>query len=403
MPVLSRLSAYAGNPIEDTDELAARLKKKGKKIIKLNQGNPTAIFPTPKYIIDAYVSALKEGKTGYSFHAGIPELRQAVADRQNRLYDADFGLEDVIITQGVSESISFINSTFVDPGDRAVLLRPYYPTYLTFLKTVGGVPLFADYSEKEGFKFNPDSLEKALKKERKMPKFMIFSNPCNPTGTVMRRDELKEVVEIMNDHGIFLISDEIYDEIVFNGAKFTSISEVAKGTKYAIIGGASKNFDATGFRIGYMIVPEKDKTSIDVNRKIRDYAKMRLSSNTTAQYAFAKALENRKEHEKAIRGMVDKIKNRVNKSCEVINEGKYMRVVQPNGAFYLLPKIDMKNLRLKNDFDVVQKLLLEEGVQVSRGSGFGAPDHIRIVALAPEDILELAIRKIDKFFVKHSK
>ena len=194
MSVLSRLSAYAGNPIEDTDELAARLKKKGKKIIKLNQGNPTAIFPTPKYIIDAYVSALKEGKTGYSFHAGIPELRQAVADRQNRLYDADFGLEDVIITQGVSESISFINSTFVDPGDRAVLLRPYYPTYLTFLKTVGGVPLFADYSEKEGFKFNPDSLEKALKKERKMPKFMIFSNPCNPTGTVMRRDELKEVV-----------------------------------------------------------------------------------------------------------------------------------------------------------------------------------------------------------------
>ena len=404
MQLISRRSAHAGNPIEDADRLANKLASSGMKITKLNQGNPTAIFPTPKYIIDAYIDALRAGKTGYSFHAGIPELRDAIAKRQGRMYGAKFEREDVIVTQGVSESINFFNSLFIDNGDRAVLFRPYYPTYYTFLKTTGGEPIFADFSGEGEHKFDPDALRKAIERNgKKRIKFLIFSNPCNPTGMVMQKKELKELVEITKDNDIFLISDEIYDEIVYNGAEFTSISQVAEGTKYALMGGASKDFDATGFRLGYAIIPGKDKDSMAVNDKFCDYAKMRLSSNTTAQYAFTEALENRSAHKRAITQMVSQIAKRANRAYSVINESSHMKVARTSGAFYLLPEIDMEKLRFKNDAEIVERLLIEEGIEVSRGSGFGAPGHIRIVALAPEDILEGAIRKIDKFFVKHSK
>ena len=232
---------------------------------------------------------------------------------------------------------------------------------------------------------------------------MIFANPSNPTGAVLRRKELKEIAEIAKDNDIFIISDEIYDEVVFSGVEFTSLSQVAEGIPYAIMAGASKGFDSTGFRIGYTIIPGKDMESVQVREKFADFAKMRLSSNTPAQYAFADAMGKTEIHNDAIKSMVGKIESRVNSAHKAINDSDFMTAAKPKGAFYILAKVDMKKIDLKSDSEITRKLLVEEGVQITRGSGFGAPDHIRLVALAPEDELEAAIRKIDKFFVKHSK
>ena len=232
---------------------------------------------------------------------------------------------------------------------------------------------------------------------------MVFSNPCNPTGTVMERKELKEIAEIAKDSGIFVISDEIYDEIIYNGARFTSFSEVSKGIPAVILGGASKNYDSTGFRIGYTLFTEHDGLSVRVREKLCDFAKMRLSSNTPAQYAFAESISNVAAHRKAVEKMVGQIEKRADFIYDMIKESDYMSVARPRGAFYALPRVDMSKLKFKNDRELIRKLLVEEGVQVTRGSGFGAPNHLRIVVLAPEALLESAIQKINKFFVRHSK
>ncbi len=401
---LSRYSAYAGNPIEEEDKLAERLELSGKKIIRLNRGDPAVYFPTPRYMIDAYLSALNSGKTGYSFHAGIRELRVAIAQRHRRLYNLDPNPDSIIVTQGVSEAILFASSLFIDPGDSALIFRPYYPLYVDALRLSGGNPIFVDCKEEDEFRINPDALRKGLGQHKaEKIKYMIFANPSNPTGAVMRRSELKEIVEVAKDNEVFIISDEIYDEVVFNGEKFTSISEVSKGVPYAVFGGASKGFDSTGFRIGYAMIPEQDRQSIAIREKFADYAKMRLSSNTPAQYAFADAMNKTGVHKEEITKMVEKIAARVNFACDLVNKSKYLYATKPKGAFYLLAKLDMKRLDLKDDQEVAAGLLVEEGIQITRGSGFGAPGHIRIVALAPEEILEQSIRKIDKFLVKHSK
>jgi aspartate/methionine/tyrosine aminotransferase len=403
MPQLSRHSEHALNPIEEEDKLSYKLAAAGRKIIKLNQGNPPIFFPTPKYTVDAYVKALRSGRTGYTFHAGIPELREAVSMRHNRLYHADATEDDVVITQGVSEAILCLNSLFINQGDRAVLFRPYYPLYNSALKVSGGQPVFVGLTEDGGYAFDSDALGKALRKGGRHAKFMIFSNPCNPTGTVMGRKDLVQIAEAAKDNGVFVISDEIYDEIVYNGAKFTSFSEVSKGIPSAILGGASKNFDATGFRIGYALINGRDKFSRQVKDKLCDYAKMRLSSNTPAEYAFADSINSASKHKAAITSMVSQIEKRVNFAHRLINRSNYLSESRPNGAFYLFPKVEMDALDLKDDRELTERLLIEEGVQISRGSGFGAPGHIRIVALAPQGVLEHALRKIDKFFVRHSK
>jgi alanine-synthesizing transaminase len=404
--ILSQRSVYASNPIEEEDKVAEMLEKNGAKIVRLNRGDPPVYFPTPKYIIDAYIKALRDGKTTYSRAEGVHALVDAIIKRYKSMYKISFNDESVIVTQGVSEALSFLNSALINENDNAVLFKPYYPLYVPLLHMYGGRAILADYDEDNNWSIDIEGLKKKLadaNSKRKKIKYLLITNPNNPTGTVLDRKTLAEVVDIANNNSLILVSDEIYDEIVYNGAKFTSISEVAKGQPYAILNGASKDFDSTGFRIGFIIVPEEDKISTELKHKLSDYAKMRLSVNVPAQYAIAEALNNTKEHKKAISKMVKSIEERANYAAKKLSENPFLKVVKPNGAFYLLPKLDMKALKFKNDAEFVDKLLRSEFVQLTRGSGFGAPSHFRIVALPPKDILDYAIDKINDFCVKNKR
>ncbi len=403
--ILSKAAKYAVNPIQEDDEDAIRLMKKGKSVIRINRGDPPVYFHTPKYIIDAFIRALREHKTGYANPLGVPELRDAVANRYEKLYKTNLDRDKVTITQGVSEALIFLNTMLIDRGDAAVLFKPFYTQYAPDLQLYGGRPIIESYREETGWDIDLDRLRKRVSAEAKHNriKYMLITNPNNPTGTVLGKNVLKEIVSIANDNDIVLISDEIYDEIVFNGAKFTSVSEVAKGIPHMIIGGASKILDATGFRIGFVMVPEDDKVSVQLNETIRNLARVRLSANAPAQYAIAEGLSNTSAHKKAIRAMVDDIEDRVNYTSKLINESRYMHTVVPNGAFYIFPKLNMSELRIRNDTEFVKKLLHEEYVQITRGSGFGAKDHIRLVALPPKNVLGDAVDKIERFCKRHSK
>lgn len=393
------------NPLHEEDILVFKLRKEGVKVPSINVGDPAVYFKTPKYIVDAYIEALKQNKTSYTSFLGVPELREAIVNRYKRIYNIDFTEDDVLVTQGVSEALMLLNGALIDKGDSAIFFKPYYPAYLSYFSLFRGTPAYCNYDEENGWNVDTDQLEKRLKEESKgkKSKYMIITNPNNPTGTVLSEKVLKRIVELAKDYGIFLISDEIYDEIIFNNAKFTSISTLAKGIPHLIFNGASKVYDSTGFRIGYAIFPESDKTSQEVKLKMRDISSMRLCPNTPAQYAFAEALNNVKEHEKEVKSMASEIQDRANFATSIINKSEYMHAVEPNGAFYILPKLNMEKLTIKDDREFIHDLLVEEHVQTARGSAFGMPDHLRIVALAPRDTLGEALGKIENLCKRHSK
>ncbi len=231
MGILSRRSDYASNPIEEEDRVADELADEGKRIIKLNRGDPAVYFRTPKYMVDAYVNALRAGHTGYSDPRGIAELREAIAKRYMRKYGLKTDAGHVLVTQGLSEAIAMLNAALIDQGDRAVLFRPSYPLYRQYLKLYGGREVDGRYDERRGWGVEVDRLARALgsSPRGRKPKYMMVTNPNNPTGTVLGRKTLKELVDMANEHGILLVGDEIYDELVFGGARFTSICELAKG------------------------------------------------------------------------------------------------------------------------------------------------------------------------------
>ena len=394
---ISERSKYSLNPIEETNAEVRRLELSGEKITKLNIGDPARYFRTPQYIIDAYIAALKDGRTSYTTAGGLYPLREAVA--------AEYGAssataEDVIITSGVSEALMFLNSIVVNEGDSAMVMRPYYSMYNSFLQTMGGVPVDMNLDESKGWKLDIDGASKAASGAKRL-KYLIFANPNNPTGTVLGRKELSELVDLANEHGIVLVSDEIYDHMIFKGQRFTSIAEVAKGTPHIILNGASKALAATGFRIGYSVMPEHDATSNAIRDKFMEYSTMRLSANTPAQYAVLAGLTEKMERSRFVRQMVKDVEERCDYAARLINESKYMEVVPPKGAFYLFPKVDFKSLRIKDDKALVSALLNDEHILLSRGSGFGADSHIRIVGLPEKEILGDAISRTAAFLEKN--
>ncbi len=406
MELLSKFSNYAENAIEEENPTVERLTAERKKISKLNIGDPAKFFPTPRYMIDAYIKALNEGRTSYVEPEGIPELRDAVAARYKRMYSEDIDRHSIFITHGVSEALIFMNSMFIDPGDMAVLFRPYYSVCYTGFRVFGGEPILQSYQEDRNWDLDTDELDRRIKDHKrsgKKIKYISITNPSNPTGMVLERKVLERIVDIANDNGLVLISDEIYDEVIYNGAKFTSVSGIAEDVPHIIFNGASKDLDATGFRIGFVIVPGEDKVSEQIRKKMVDYCSMRLCVNTPAQYAVAEGINNIKEHEREVGAFVRAIEERANFAAKLINESEYMRVVPPRGAYYLLPRLNMDRLTIRDDREFVHRLLEEEQVLLTRGSGFGADNHVRLVALPTKEILEYSINKINEFCRKHSR
>ena len=408
MHLLSKRSRYALNPILEEDKLAEQISLAGKKVIKLNRGDPPLFFDTPEYIIEAYIKALKEKRTYYTGARGIIELRDAISKRYKRLYNMDITTDNIVVTAGVSEALEFINYGLIDPGDNAIIFRPYYSAYVPRLQLAGGRAIFENYYEKENWNIDVDHLNASIKQLKKAGKlhrvkYMIITNPNNPTGTVLKRSVLEDIVDIANQNDILLISDEIYDEIYYNNATFTSIGTIAKGVPHAILNGMSKDFDATGFRIGYIVVPQEDKKSTEFIEKMADFANIRLCVNTPAQYAAAHAIDNFKMHNKSIKSMVREISTRVNYAVDLLAKNPYVSTVRPNGAFYIFPKMDMAQLNVKDDREFVERFLKEEYIQLTRGSGFGQSGHFRIVSLPPKEILYYSINKLNDFCERIAK
>ncbi len=392
------------NPLAELVDIANSLRKNGHKILSLSVGDPVNYVKTPDFIIEKYIEALKLGRTFYESWGGNKKLKEAVSKRYNDLYKVNYNTEDVIITQGVSEALQFTNTSLLSKGDTALIISPFFTQYLPNIIMEGATPIFANHEFSNNWDINTESLIQTIKNSGKnKPKYILVTNPNNPTGTVPSEKSLKEVVEIAKNNDIFLISDEIYDELLFNDAKFTSVSQVAKGVPHMILNGASKNLFATGFRIGFSIIPESDKKSLALKNAISMLCNSRLSANTPAEYAITEGISNTKKRTEVLKEVLKRIEKTSNLAYDLIKESEYLEVVKPNSAFYIFPRIKLNKLNIHTDKEFTELLLREQHLEILRGSGFGMDGFIRLVTLPEEDVIKEAFSRIEKFCNFHKK
>ncbi len=401
---ISNVGSNIENPILEQGRMARDMEKHGSKLIKINIGDPGMYFKMQKNVLWAFKKAIDDGHTNYLEEQGLQELREAVSKRYKDMYNIEFSGDNVVITQGVSEALSFMNQAMINENDSAVIFRPFFTEYLAYLKLSGGVAILPSLDEGNNWDINITELEKALKAHKgRKPKYMLITNPNNPTGTVLSEKAMRKAIEVAKDNDMFVVSDEVYDELVYNGAGFTSVGNIATGIPHMLLNGASKNYMATGMRIGFAIFPEDDAKTQSLKEVFLGLAGARLSANTPSQYAMLEGLHNKAKHEEFMRVKIAQIAKQSALAAKLINDTGFLTAVQPNGAFYIFARIHFDKLNIANDKEFAELLLREQKVQLTRGSGFGMPGFIRIVTLPSEAVITESIARIKKFCEAHQR
>jgi len=377
--------------------LAKKLERKGRKILYLNIGDPLKYdFQTPEHIRQALKEAVDGGHNYYSGARGVDELLEAIAEKERRVNKVPITPDRVVVTTGVSEAINFVTAALVEEGDKVLLPSPTYPLYANFTKFYGGIPVFYELDEKSKWAPNLRDLESKIDEKTKM---LVVINPNNPTGAVCDRKNLIELLDLAAQHELIVISDEIYDRIVFEG-EFHSTASLSKDTVVIGLNGFSKTYLMTGWRLGYLYIHDPvGEVGEEIYKAVLKLAMNRLCAPTPIQVAAAKALKGSQKH---IEEFTHKVKKRRDAAMKIIEENEYLSAVKPQGAFYIFPKVNCKG-DWKDDREFTRKLLMEEGVLIVPGSGFYAQDfnHFRTVILPPEDVLVKAFEKISNFIRKH--
>ncbi len=385
--------------IRDVMVKAEEVRRSGKKIVRLNIGDPVKYgFDTPPHIKNALKKAIDAGMNHYSASEGVKELRQAVAEKENLVNGAQIESHNVVITQGISEAILFLMGSIVNPGDEVLIPGPCYPPYLTYAKFFEGKAVTYRSVEDRGWAPDIADLERKITDRTRL---LVLINPNNPTGSVCSRGELSKILEIAASHNIPVAADEIYDRIVYDGA-FSSMASIAKDVPLFGLNGFSKAYLMTGWRLGYLYLQDPEGRLKDVWDAVQRLSRVRLCASTPAQIAAIEALRGPQDH---IAEMVSKLRQRRDFSWKRVNEIPGLIASKPAGAFYIFPRISTIGKKWKTDDEFVGELLKETGVLVVHGSGFDAAygkDHFRAVFLPDESMLTEAFDAIEGFMKRHA-
>jgi len=370
--------------------------KTGKKTIRLNIGDPCKFdFSPPKHAIDAYIDALRERKNFYGDSRGEYYLRDAISKYEKRKNGIALDVDDILVTQGAAEAVNTILAVAFENGEEVLIPSPTYPPYLTAAKFFGVEPVEYRCIENENWLPDVDHMRKLVSSKTKA---VLIINPNNPTGAVYSKKVIREIIDFAGEHDLFIISDEIYDLIVYNGMnKAPSTASLSSDVPVITLYSLSKAYLATGWRVGYMYKYDPEDRLGDIWDAMMRFLMVRLSANTPAQYAAVAALLGSQEH---IKNMIEKLRIRRDIVHRRINEIDGLSVTKPEGAFYAFPKIEKE--KYSDDKKFCVDLLWETGVVVPPGSGFGTfgRGHFRMVFLSPENILNEAINRIEKFMKK---
>ncbi len=385
--------------IRDLMGKAEELRRSGKKILYLNIGDPVKYgFDTPSHIKRALEKAVHEGLNYYSPSEGLEELREAIAEKERRVNGAQVDPANIVVTSGISEAILFLMGAAIDPGDEVLIPGPCYPPYISFAKFFDGRPVAYRTIEERGWTPDLADLESKITKRTKM---LVLVNPNNPSGAVYSRSEIAKILELAESRDIIVAADEIYDRIVYEDA-FTSAGSMAKSTPLIGLNGFSKTYLMTGWRLGYIYLQDPEGKLAQVWDGIQRMCRVRVCASTPAQAAAIEALRGPQDH---INEMVSKLRRRRDFAWKRINEIPGLLAQKPAGAFYIFPKVRSIGQRWRSDEEFVNELLMETGVLVVQGSGFGptyGKEHFRAVFLPEEAVLEEAFEAFEEFMKRHA-
>ena len=376
---------------------AAELKAAGENVISFGVGEPD--FATPAHIVQAAKDALDAGYTKYVAAAGLPALKKAVCKKFKEENGLDYEPSQIVISNGAKHSI--FNAVFatIDPGDEVIIPSPYWLTYPEVVKCCGGVPVFVTTTRESGFKMTAAQFEQAVTPKTKM---LIFNTPCNPTGAVYTEDEIRAIAAVCEKHDILVLSDEIYEKLIYGGEKPFSIGIVSPKMKDLTItvNGVSKSYAMTGWRLGYLAAAP------EIAKAIGSFQSHATSNvNTMTQYATIAALEGPTE---PMQQMVKAFGERRNKMMEILDSMKPLGLdyVKPDGAFYVMLLCDKfygksyEGKVIKGSMDLTEMLLTYAKVALTPGICFGDDDCIRLsYAISMDEMVE-GLRRIGEFVAK---
>ena len=375
--------------IRDIVLAARKVEQSGMKVDYLNIGDPVQFgFQPPDNVKQALINSINKGENYYSTSEGLLELREEIAKKENAK-GLSISADDVLITNGVSEGLDMVISSIVEEGDEVLLPGPYYPPYASYVRLHGGVPVEFSVDLNNS---TPDIDDIKSKITSKTVAICLIS-PNNPTGVVFNENALKKLVDIANEHNIYIICDEIYDQIIFDD-KFVGIGKVAGDSPVIILNGFSKVHLMSGWRIGYIAFNRSPQLE-ELREHLPKLARVRIATSLPVQHA---ALESLRGSQNYIRDFVSEMKKHRDLVVKRLNEMPGLSCPNPKGAFYAFPKIE--DNRFGNDKEFVTKLLESKGVLTVHGSGFGekyGTGHFRLVYLPSIEILDSAMNKIEEF------
>lgn len=390
MQISERLRTIKPSLTLSVNTRAMELREQGVQVISLAVGEPD--FPTPKHICEAAKAAIDDNFCRYTPVPGIAELRQAVAGYFKKVYDADIKAENTIISAGGKHALyNFVQAT-INPGDEVLIPAPYWLSYPDIVCLAGGTPVIVQASAAQGFKITPAMLDKHVTSRTRL---LILNSPSNPTGAVYTAAELDALLEWAHAHGVFVLCDEIYDQLVFAPAKMASAIHyfVRRPEEIAILGGLSKSFAMTGWRVGYLVAHP------DLIKKISSMQGHSTSNICSiAQKAAVAALNGPLD---CLTPMLEAFQRRRDMAMQVIRSWPWAVCPQPDGAFYLF--VDVSGCyggSVKNSTELCTRLLDEAHVALVPGAAFGDDNCIRFSYAVADDVLAKALEASGKVMAK---
>ena len=390
--ISTKISSIAPSLTLAISAKAKAMKEAGESVVSFGVGEPD--FNTPEHIVDAAKVALDKGYTKYTPSSGLIPLRKAIAEKFKKDNNLSYEPSQIIVSNGAKHSIFNACYALIEDGDEVIIPAPYWLTYPEVVKVCGGVPKYIECAKENKFKFTAEDLEKAITPKTKM---LIFNSPSNPTGAVYTEEEVRAIAKVCVENEIFVLSDEIYEKLCYNGVKPFSIGACSEEmyNLTVTINGVSKSYAMTGWRIGYLGAPKDIAKAID---SFQSHATSNACS--IAQYATLEAL-NAPESE--IDAMVEVFDNRRKKLLDLIAGIDGVEAVEPDGAFYVMLVVDglygkSYNGKVIEDSVAFADVLLEaEKVATVPGISFGSPECVRLsYALSDADIEE-GLKRIKRF------
>ncbi len=394
-PVSKIAEAVRASTTLAVDSLAKQMKADGLDVVGFGTGEPD--FNTPDNINMAAVKAICDGKTKYTPAAGIILLRKAIAQKLKDDCGVDYDYTQIVVASGAKHSVYIALAAITNPGDEIIIPAPFWVSYYEMVRMVGGTPVIVSAGEEQDFKITAEQLEAAITDKTKC---LMLNNPSNPTGMIYSRDELQAIADVCVKHDLYILADEIYYQLIYDGMEFTSLASLGEEVKERtlLINGVSKSYAMTGWRVGYCAA---NKTLAKIMSNFLSHSTG--APSTISQWASVEALTGPQESIEAMRLAFLERRDYIVKR---INEIPGVSCIKPNGAFYVMMNMEklvgrtLGGKLIENDDDFAVALLEKALVAVVPCSGFGMKNFVRWSYAASMENIEKGLDRLEKFITE---